>query len=67
MKIIKDRITLCDLEPEVADMVYDFINEIFDMINEGLAIEHIRKFNTFRNINKFNIQVEMTRDVVKDE
>ena len=67
MKIIKDRITLCDLEPEVADMVYDFINEIFGMINEGLVIEHIRKFNTFRNSNKFNIQVEMTRGVVKDE
>ena len=48
MKIIKDRITLCDLEPEVADMVYDFITEIFGMINEGLVIEHIRKFNTFR-------------------
>ena len=62
MKIIKDRITLCDLEPETAEMVYNFINELFDMMNDGLIIEHIRKFNTFRNCDKFNIQIEMTRD-----
>jgi len=38
MKILKDRITLCDLEPEVAEMVYEFINELSDMLDEGFII-----------------------------
>ena len=61
MKILKDRITLCDLEPEVAEMVYEFINELYEMLNDGLIIESVRKFNTFRISDKFNVQIEMTR------
>ena len=61
MKIIKDRITLYDLEPEVAEMVYEFINELYEMLNNGLIIESVRKFNTFHISDKFNVQIEMTR------
>lgn len=67
MKILKDRITLCDLEPDVAEMVYEFINELSDMLDEGLVIEHISKFNTIRIGDKFNVQVEMTRGDIKSE
>ena len=61
MKILKDRITLCDLEPEVADIVFKFINELYEMLNDGLIIEGVRKFNTVRISDKFNVQIEMTR------
>ena len=61
MKILKDRITLCDLEPEVAEMVFKFINELYEMLNDGLIIEGVRKFNTIRISDKFNVQIEMTR------
>ena len=57
MKILKDRITLYDLEP----------NELSGMLDEGLVIEHINKFNTIKIGDKFNIQVEMTRDAIKNE
>lgn len=67
MKILKDRITLCDLEPEVAETVYQFINELSGMLDEGLIIEHINKFNTIKIGDKFNIQVEMTRGAIKNE
>lgn len=67
MKILKDRITLCDLEPDVAEMVYQFINELSGMLDEGLVIEHINKFNTIKIGDKFNIQVEMTRGAIKNE
>lgn len=67
MKILKDRITLCDLEPEVAETVYQFINELSGMLDEGLVIEHINKFNTIKIGDKFNIQVEMTRGAIKNE
>jgi len=67
MKILKDRIILCDLEPDVAEMVYEFINELSDMLDEGLVIEHISKFNTIRIGDKFNVQVEMTRGDIKGE
>ena len=67
MKILKDRITLCDLELEIAEMVYQFINELSGMLDEGLVIEHINKFNTIKIGDKFNIQVEMTRGAIKNE
>lgn len=67
MKIIKDRITLCDLEPDVAEMVYQFINELSGMLDEGLVIENINKFNTIKIGDKFNVQVEMTRGVIKND
>lgn len=67
MKILKDRITLCDLEPEVAETVYQFINELSGMLDEGLVIEHINKFNTIKIGDKFNIQVEMTKGAIKNE
>ena len=67
MKILKDRITLCDLEPEVAEMVYQVRHELSGMLDEGLVIEHINKFNTIQIGDKFNIQVEMTRGAIKNE
>lgn len=67
MKILKDRITLCDLEPDVAEAVYQFINELSGMLDEGLVIEHINKLNTIKIGDKFNIQVEMTRGATKNE
>ena len=36
-------------------------------LDEGLVIEHINKFNTIKIGDKFNIQVEMTRGVIKNE